>query len=168
MWELEHKEDWVPKNWCFTILVLEKTLESLLDSKEIKSVNFKGNQPWIFIGRTDAEAEVEAQILWPLDVKWKRLTHWKRPWWRERLRARGEVGDRRWDGWIALPTQWTWYSANSERQGRTGKPGVLPSMGSQRDRHVLATGQQNAGKYCLLHKRTWHMKRGPMFGTLLW
>ena len=95
MWELEHKEDWVLKNWCFTIMVLEKTLESLLDSKEFKSVNFKINQPWIFTGRTDTEAE--AQILWPLDVKWKRLTHWKGPWCRERLRARGEAGDRmRW------------------------------------------------------------------------
>ena len=67
MWELYHKEGWVPKNWCFQIVVLEKTLESPLDSKEIKSVNPKRNQPWIFIGRTDAEAE--APILWPPDVK---------------------------------------------------------------------------------------------------
>ena len=67
MWELLHKEDKVPKNWYFWIVVLEKTLEGLLDSKEIKLVNPKGNQPWIFIGRTDAEAA--APILWPLDVK---------------------------------------------------------------------------------------------------
>ena len=67
MWELDHKESWVAKNWCFWIVVLEKTLESLLDSKEIKSVSFKGNQSWIFIGRTDAE--VETPILWPPDVK---------------------------------------------------------------------------------------------------
>ena len=67
MWELNHKEGWAPKNWCFWIVVLEKTLESRLDSKEIKLVNPKGNQPWIFIRRTDAEAE--ALILWPLDVK---------------------------------------------------------------------------------------------------
>ena len=66
-WELDHKEGWVPKNWCFQTVVLEKTLESLLDSKEIKSVNLKGNQPWILIGRTDAEAEAPA--LWPPDVK---------------------------------------------------------------------------------------------------
>ena len=65
MWELDHKEGWVPKSWCFWIVVLEKTLESPLDSKEIKSVNPKGNQPWIIIGRTDAEAPV----LWPLDSK---------------------------------------------------------------------------------------------------
>ena len=57
MWELDHKEGWVPKNWCFWVVVLEKTLESPLNSKEIKPVNSKGNKPWIFIGRTDAEAE---------------------------------------------------------------------------------------------------------------
>ena len=65
MWELDHKEGWAVKNWCFWIVVLEKTLESPLDSKEIKPVNPKGNQPWIFFGRTDAEAP----ILWPPDAK---------------------------------------------------------------------------------------------------
>ena len=67
MWELDHKEGWAPKNWCFWTAELEKTLENCLDSKEIKPVNPKGNQPWIFIGRTDAKAE--APILWPPDVK---------------------------------------------------------------------------------------------------
>ena len=66
MWELDNKEGRAPKNWCLTV-VLEKTLESPLDSKAIQPVNPKGNQPWIFIGRTDAEAEV--LILWPPDVK---------------------------------------------------------------------------------------------------
>ena len=66
MWELDHKEDWMPKNWCFQIVVLEQTLESPLDSKEIKPVSPKGNQHWIFIRRTDAEAE--APILWPPDA----------------------------------------------------------------------------------------------------
>ena len=65
MWELDHKEGWVLKNWCFCTVVLEKTLESPLDYKEIKPVNPKGNQPWIFIERTDAEAP----IIWPPDVK---------------------------------------------------------------------------------------------------
>ena len=65
--ELDHKEGWVPKNWCFQTMMLGKTLESPLDSKEIKSINPKGNQPWIFIGRTDPE--VEAQILWLPDEK---------------------------------------------------------------------------------------------------
>ena len=67
MWELDHKEDWAQKNWCFWTVVLEKTLESPLDCKEISPVNPKGNQPWIFIERTVSEAE--APILWPPDVK---------------------------------------------------------------------------------------------------
>ena len=67
MWELDYKESWVPKNWCFWAVVLEKTLESPLDCKEIQPVHPKGNQSWIFIGRTDAEAET--LILWPPDVK---------------------------------------------------------------------------------------------------
>ena len=66
-WELDHKESWAPKNWCFWTVVLEKTLESPLDFKEIKPVDGKGNQSWIFIRRTDAK--VEAPILWPPDVK---------------------------------------------------------------------------------------------------
>ena len=67
MWELDHKEGWVSKNWCFWIIVLEETLESPLDSKKIKPVNPIRNQSWIFIGRTDVEAE--APILWPHDGK---------------------------------------------------------------------------------------------------
>ena len=67
MWELDHKEGWAPKNWCLQTVVLEKTLESPLDCKEIKPVNPKGNQPWIFIGRADAEAETPT--LWPHDKK---------------------------------------------------------------------------------------------------
>ena len=65
MWELDYKESWAPKNWCFWTVVLEKTLENPLDCKEIQSVHPKGNQSWIFIGRTDAEAETP--ILWPPD-----------------------------------------------------------------------------------------------------
>ena len=67
MWELDYKESWEPKNWCFWTVVLEKTLESLLDCKEIQPVNPKGNHFWIFIGRTDAEAETP--VLWPPDAK---------------------------------------------------------------------------------------------------
>ena len=67
MWELDNKKGWVPKNWFLQTVVLEKALESPLDCKEFKPVNPKGNQHWIFIGRTDAE--VEAPILWPPDVK---------------------------------------------------------------------------------------------------
>ena len=92
IWELDHKEAWVLKNWCFQTVVLEKTLESPLDSK-IKPVNPTENQPWIFIERTDSEAETP--ILWP----WcEELTHWKRPWCWERLRPEREGSNRRWDG----------------------------------------------------------------------
>ena len=84
MWELGYKESWVPKNWCFWTVVLEKTLESPWDSNEIQSVNPKGNQSWIIIGRTDAEAE--SPILWPPDVKnwliWKDPDAWKD--WRQK------------------------------------------------------------------------------------
>ena len=85
MWVLDHKEGWVPKNWCFWIVVLEKTLESLQDSKEIKPVNLKGNQPWTFIGRTDAVAPILCDAMWC-----EELTHWKRPWCWERLKVGGE------------------------------------------------------------------------------
>ena len=83
-WELSHKETWVLKNWCFQIVVLEKTLESPLDCKEIQPVNPKGNQPWILTGRNDAEAP----ILWPPEQP----THWKRPWCWERLKTKVEEG----------------------------------------------------------------------------
>ena len=92
MWELDYKESWAPKNWCLWTVVLEKTLESPLACKEIQPVNPKGNQSWIFIRRTDAEAETP--ILWPPDVKnwliWKDLMLGKiegrqRRWW-QRMR----------------------------------------------------------------------------------
>ena len=67
MWELDYKESWAPKNWCFWTVMLEKILESSLDCKETQPVHPKGDQSWIFIGRTDAEAETP--ILWPPDVK---------------------------------------------------------------------------------------------------
>ena len=93
MWELDYKESWVLKNWCFWTVVLEKTLESSLDCKDIQLVHPKGNQSWILIGRTDAEAETP--ILWSID--YEELTHLKRPWCWERLKAGGEGDDRmRW------------------------------------------------------------------------
>ena len=134
MWELDHKEG--PKNWYFQIALLEKTLESPLDSKEIKPVNPKGNKPWIFIRRTDAEAP----ILWPPDEKSQ--DHWKRSWCWEILRAGGKGNNRGWDGWMASLTQWTWVWISSGRWWRTGKPGMLQSTGSQRVGHNWATEQQ--------------------------
>ena len=90
MWELDHKQGWASKNWCFQTVVLEKTCESPLDSKEIKPLNPKGNQPCMFTGRTDAEAE--APILWPPDAKSQ--TYWKGHWCWERLKAGGKGSDR--------------------------------------------------------------------------
>ena len=134
MWEWDHKESWVLKNWCFWTVVLEKTLESPLDCKETKSVNPKGNQPWIFIRRTDAEAE--APILWLPNPK--EVTHWKSPWCWERLKAGGEGDNPGWDGWMASQTRWTWIWVNSERWWWTGRPGVLRFIGSQRVGHDWA------------------------------
>ena len=96
MWKLDYKESWAPKNWCFWTGVLEKTLESSLDCKEIQPVHPKGDQSWVFIGRADVEAETP--ILWPPETDLsKELSHLKRPWYWERLRAGGEGDDRmRW------------------------------------------------------------------------
>ena len=137
MWELDYKESWVPKNWCFWNVVLEKTLESPLDCKEIKRINPKGNQSWIIIRRTDAVLKSYTLATW-----WEKLIYWKRPWCWERLKAGGEGDDRGWDGWLASLIHWTWVWANSRRWWRMAKPGVLQSMGSQRVRHNWVTGQQ--------------------------
>ena len=85
MWALNHKEGWALQNWCFWTVVLQKTLKSSLDFKEIKPVHPKRNQSWIFNGRTDAEAETTTLATWR-----KELTHWKGPWCWERFKAGGE------------------------------------------------------------------------------
>ena len=134
MWELDHRENWAPKSWCFWTMGLEKTFKSPLDYKEIKPANLKGNQSWIFIGRTDAEAETP--VLWPPDEK---------NWLIGKNSAAGKVwrwekkGNRGWDGWMASLTRWTWVWAGSGSWWWTGKPGVLQSMGSPRVRHDWVT-----------------------------
>ena len=133
MRELDHKDGWAPKNWCFWTEVLEKTLESPLNFKEIKPIHPKGNQSWTFTGRTNAEAE--APIL--LATWCKKLTHWKSPWCWQRLKA-GEGDEWGWDGWMASLTRRTWVWANSRSWWWTGKPGRLQSMGSQRARTQLS------------------------------
>ena len=97
MWELDYKESWAPKNWCFWTVVLEKTLECPLESNEIQTVHLK-DQSWVFIGWTDAEAENSSTL-----ATWcEELTHLKRPWLWERLNVGGEWDDTGWDGWIVI------------------------------------------------------------------
>ena len=128
MWEMDYRESWVLKNCCFQTVVLEKTLESPLDCKEIQPVHPEGDQFCIFIGRTDAKAETP--ILWPPDSKkWligKDPDAWKD--WRQEEKG----NNRRWDGWMASLTRWTWVWAGSGSWWWTGKPGMLQSVGSPR------------------------------------
>ena len=103
MWELDHKDGWVLKNWCFQTVVLKKTLESPLDCKEIKPVNSNGNQPWIFIERTDAEAP----IFWPPNAKSWLIGKYPEAWidWGQEERWATEY---EMVGWQLSETQWTW------------------------------------------------------------
>ena len=145
MWELDYKESWAPKNWCFWTVMLENTLESPLDCKEIQPVHSEGDQPWDFFGRNDAKAETP--VLWPPHVK-----SWLigKDWCWEGLVAGGEGDDRGWDGWMASLTQWTWVWVNSGSCWWTGRPGVLRFTRSQRVGHDWAL-ELNWIKDCVRH-----------------
>ena len=120
MWQLDCEESWVPKNWCFWTMVLEKTLESPLDCREIQPVHSEGDQPWVFFGRNDAKAETP--VLWPPHAKsW--LIGNDCCW--EGLGAGGKGDDRGWDGWMASPTRWMWVWVDSGGWWWTGRPDVL-------------------------------------------
>ena len=107
MWELDYKESWVLKNWCFWTVVLEKTLESPLDCKEIEPVHPKGNQSWVFIGRTlKLKLQYFGHLMWRTDS-------FERPWCWERLKLGGEGDDREWNGWMESLTRWTWVWVSS-------------------------------------------------------
>ena len=149
MWELDYKESWALKNWCFWTLVLEKTLESPLDCKEIQPVHPKGNQSWIFIGRTDAEAE--ALTLWPSDEKnW--LTG-KDPDagkdWRQEKKGTTE------DEMVGWHHQLSGHEFEQPQAvcKWTGKPSVLQSMGVAKSRTWLNnwTGTDRINIYTLLY-----------------
>ena len=138
MWKLDHKESWAPKNWCFWTVVLEKALESPLDCKEIQPVHPKGNQSWMFIGRTDAE--VETLILWPPHAK-----SWligKDPDggkdWRQEEKGTSEDEMVEWHHKLKGHE----FEQAPGDVWRTGKPGVLQSLGWQRVRHNWTTEQQ--------------------------
>ena len=122
-----------PKNWCFWTVVLDKTLESPLDCKEIQSI-LKEISPGCSLEGLCWSWNSNTLATWC-----KELTHLKRPWCWERLKAGGEGDDRGWDGWMASPTQWTWVWVNSGSWWWTGMPGVLQSMGLQRVGHDWAT-----------------------------
>ena len=132
MSELYYKESWALKNWCFWTVVLEKTLESALDCKEIQLVHPKGNQSWIFIGKTDDEVES------PSATWCEELTHLKRPMLGkiEDRRKRGQQRMRWLDG-VTHSVDMSWV--NSESWWWTGRPGGLTSMGSQRVARDWAT-----------------------------
>ena len=138
MWELDCKESWAPKNWCLQTVMLEKTFESLLDCKEIKLVNPKGNQPWIFIGRIDAV--VEAPILWPPDVKSQFIG--KDPdagkdWRQEEKR----VTDDEMIGWHYRLNEHEFEQTPEDSEGWSLEC-YIQSMGPPRVRHDLVTEQQ--------------------------
>ena len=152
MWGLDLKEGWLPKNWCFWIVMLEKTLESPLDSKEIKPVNPKENQLWIFIGRTDAEAKTP--VLWP---PVQRLTHWKKTLMLGKIESRRKRGNQGWDGWMAPLTQCAWVWASSGRWWRTGKPGMLPSLESHTHKSDRTEKLKNNSKDCICFEMRWKL-----------
>ena len=129
------------ENWCFWTAVLEKSLESPMDQKEIEPVHPKGNQPWIFTGRTVAEAE--EPILWPLDVKSRLIGKGSDAGkvWRQRWRGQQRVG------YTPSPAQRTWIWANSRILRRREDPGMLQSMGSQRVRHDFVIAHKH-NYYC--------------------
>ena len=144
IWELDHKESWAPKNWCFWTVVLEKTLESPLECK-IKPGNPKGINPECFL-EINPESSLEGLML---KLKFQYFGHlMQRADSLEKTPMLGETDDKRrrecreWDDWVASSIQWTWTWTNSGRWGRTGRPHMLQSMGSQRVGHNLATEQQ--------------------------
>ena len=135
MWELNYEEGWAPKNWCFWTVVLEKTLESPLDCKEIQPVYPKGDQSWVFTGRIDAEAETP--ILWPPDEKswliWEDPDAGKDWGQEEKGTPEGEMVG------MASRNQWTWVWVDSGSWWWMRRPGTLRFMGSQRVGHNWVT-----------------------------
>ena len=129
MWELDCEEGWAPKNWCFWTVVLEKTLESPLDCKEIQPVHSKGDQPCSLKGTM---LKLKLQDFGHL---MQRVDSLEKLWCWEGLGAGGKGDDRGWDGWMASLTLWTWVWVNSGSWWWTGRPGMLQFMGSQRVRH---------------------------------
>ena len=132
MWELDYKEIWAPKNWCFWTVVLEKTLESALDCKEIKPVILKEMSPEYSLEGLMLKLQYFGHLMQRMDSLEKTLMLGKIEGGRRR-------DDRGWDGWMTSPSQWTWIWVNSGSWLWTGRPGMLQSMGSQRVEQDWAT-----------------------------
>ena len=166
MWELDCEEGWVPKNWCFWTVVLEKTLESPLDCKEIQTVHSNGDHPWVFFGRNDTKAETP--VLWPPHVRSWLI--WKdsdagRDWGQEEKRTTEDE--------MASPTRWTWVWVNSGSWWWTGRPVLLWFMGSQ------TVGQDWATELNCIHiklywimsflvTQSWAFYLNYLFSNVLW
>ena len=134
MWELDYKESWALMNWCFWTVVLEKTLETPWTARRYNQSFLKEISPEYSLEGLMLKLKLQIFGHWC-----QNLTHLKRPWCWERLKAGGEGDDRRWDGWMVSMTQWTWVWVDSRSWWWTGRPGVLRFMGSQRVRHDWAT-----------------------------
>ena len=151
LWELDRKEGRMPNNWCLWVVVLEKTPENPLDSKEIKPINLQGNQSWILTGRTDAEAE--APVFWSSDEN--RWLIGKVPDPGKDWRPKEKRASEGWDDRIASPMQWIWIRAKLWEWWGTRRPNMLQSMGSQRVRYNWVTEQQS-GSFIPSFLRTLH------------
>ena len=154
MWELDHKESWAPKNWCFWIMVLEKTPESPRTARRsnqsiLKEINPKYSSKGLML---------------KLDLKYSGPLMWRAVSLKKTLML-GKIGGRRRRGqqrtrWLdGITNLWTWDWANSSRQWRTGKPGMLQSMGLQRVRHKWVTEQQQESQRVSFSKDFWHFKK---------
>ena len=117
MWELDYKESWVPKNWCFWTVVLEKTFRVPWSSRRSNQSILKEISTEYSLEGLMLKLKLQYLATWCED-----LSHLKRPWCRERLKAGGEGDDRGWDGWMASLTQWTWVWVNSGSWWWTGRP----------------------------------------------
>ena len=135
MWELDYKESWALKNWCFWTMVLEKTLRVSWTARRSNQSILKEISPEYLLEGLMLKLKLQyfAHLMW-------RNEFLKRPWCWERLKAGGEGDYRRWDGWMASLIQWTWVCVNSGSWWWTGRPGMLQSMGLQRVGHDWVTG----------------------------
>ena len=138
MWELDCKDSWVPKNWCFWTVVLEKTFEMPWTARRSNESILKEISPEYSLEGLMLKLKLQLMLelmAATLAIWCEELTHWKSFWCWEILKVGGEGDDRGWDGWMASLMQWTWTWTNSGRWWGTGRPGVLQSVGSQRVRH---------------------------------